>query len=223
MHKLLFSLVAAALVVIPVQGSTVSIDFEAFPGPDGILGTIDDIPTPSCGGGVLSICGPIGDSFSTMGMKFATGTLFQGSLFPGSADSNHYVSSTPPDATFAFPVYGLSIVSYSYWSDVLYALDSSNTVIATDTLTSPTVGSAFFLGTLSLETTQPISRFTVLPAGCSIGATRGACDEILNLDNLVLTTAAASTSATPEPSLLFSICLGLAFIIVRRKQSAAML
>ena len=221
MHKLLFSLVAAALVVIPVQGSTVSIDFEAFPGPDGILGTIDDIPTPSCGGGVLSICGPIGDSFSTMGMKFATGTLFQGSLSPGSADSNHYVSSTPPDATFAFPVYGISILSYSYWSDVLYALDSSNTVIATDTLTSPTVGSAFFLGTLSLETTQPISRFTVLPDGCSIGATRvGACDEIVNLDNLVLTTA--STSAAPEPSLLFPFCVGLAFVFVRRKRNAVL-
>jgi hypothetical protein len=215
MRKLLFSLLTSVLLATTsVQADTIAISFEAFPGPDGVLGTIDDVPAPICGGGVISICGPIGSDFSTMGIQFSSGTLFQGSFFPGTTSFNHFISSSPPDATFSFPVYGISILSYSLWSDVLYAFDSSNNVIVTDTLTNPSSGSSFFLGTLSLSIAQPIRRFTVLPSGCSIGATGGACSEILNLDNLALTTA------TPEPSLLVPICAALSLVLVRRKMGS---
>lgn len=211
MQKHLFSVFSAQLVVTSIQAGPIAISFETFPGADGVLGTIDDVPAPNCGGGVISICGLIGNNFSTMGIQFASGTLFQGSFFPSTTSSNHFISSTPPDATFSFQVYSISILSYSFWSDVLYALDSSNNVIATNTLTNPSSGSSFFLGTLSLSTAQPISRFTVLPSGCSIGASRGACNEILNLDNLALT-----TTPIPEPSLLLPICAALSLAAVRR-------
>src|SRR5215831_15773817 len=108
---------------------------------------------------------------------------FKVRFFAGTTSSNHFISSSPPYATFSFQVYGISILSYSLWSDVLYALDSSNSVIATNMLTNPNSGSSFFLGTLSLSSAHPMSRFTVLPSGCSIGGTEGSCDEILNLDN----------------------------------------
>ena len=212
MQKL--SLLSALLLATSVHAGTIAISFEAFPGPDGVLGTNDDIPAPNCGGGVISICGPIGNDFSTMGIQFSSGTLFQGSFFAGTTSSNHFISSSPPDATFSFQVYGISILSYSLWSDVLYALDSSNSVIATNTLTNPNSGSSFFLGTLNLSSAQPMSRFTVLPSGCSIGGTEGSCDEILNLDNLVLTTV-------PEPSLLLPILAALALAVIRHKNDTA--
>jgi hypothetical protein len=202
------SLLAALLVATSMHAGTIAISFEAFPGPDGVLGTSDDIPAPNCGGGVITPCGPINNDFSTMGIQFSSGTLFQGSFFPGTTSSNHFISSSPPDATFSFQVYGISILSYSFWSDVLYALDSSNNVIAATTLTNPNSGSAFFLGTLSLSTAQPISRFTVLPSGCSIGGAGGTCNEILNLDNLVLTTT------VPEPSLRLPVLAALSLALV---------
>lgn len=78
----------------------------------------------------------------------------------------------------------ISITSYSIWTATLYALDEDNNVIASNTLTNPNAGVSFFRGTLSVSSSRPIHRFTVLPAGCQIGGSR--CDEILNLDNLDL-------------------------------------
>jgi len=208
-----FSLLSALLIAASLHAGTITISFETFPGADGVLGTSDDIPAPNCGGGVSSICGLIGNDFSAMGIQFSSGTLFQGSFFPGTSSSNHFISSTPPDATFSFQVYGISILSYSFWSDVLYALDPSNNIIATNALTNPNSGSAFFLGTLSLSAAQPISRFTVLPAGCSIGASGGACDQIVNLDNLVLTTV-------PEPSLPLLLLAAASLALVKHDVSA---
>ena len=119
-----------------------------------------------------------------MGITFTSGTLFEGSFFPDSLPTNHYISSTPPDATLSRLVTGISITSYSFWTATLYALDESNNVIASDTLTNPNAGSAPFLGTLNVSADRPIRRFTVLPAGCQIGVSP--CDQILNLDDLVL-------------------------------------
>jgi len=180
-------LMVAALVPRPATADTVTIDFERFPGPDGILGTADDT-FPVCD--EHGVCEGLGDQFSTMGVTFApSGLLFQDALFPGTSASNHYVSSAPPDATFSIPVFGISITSYSFWTATLYALDEAGHVIASDTLTNPNAGSAPLLGTLSVATTTPIHRFTVLAAGCEIG---GPCSQILNLDDLVLMTNAAT-------------------------------
>ncbi len=185
-YMLLFTAVAPAMAA---DGS-VLIDFEAFPGPDGIIGTADDVPAPShCPSGV---CGPLSNEFSSMGITFTRGTLFEGSLFPSPAPTNHYISSTPPDANLYRLVTGISITSYSFWTATLYALDENNNVIASDTLTNPNAGSSFLLGTLSVSANRPIRRFTVLPAGCQIGASP--CDPILNLDNLILI-----APATPGP------------------------
>jgi hypothetical protein len=186
-------LLAAPVVRATVTGTSVTIDFDRFPGPDGILGTADDtFPTCDTNGCTnLCPCESLGSQWTGIGITFTSGLLLQGDLFPGSGLSNHFVSSSPPDATFSIPVTGISITSYSVWTATLYALDEANNVIASNTLTNPNAGSAFFLGTLSVSTNVPIRRFTVLAAGCQIGG--GMCDQILNLDNLVLT----SPSPTP--------------------------
>lgn len=179
----LFIVVAAlALTASLARGQEVTIDFERFPGPDGIIGTADDT-FPTCD--AHGVCESLGSQFASIGVTFTSGLLFQGALFPGSSSANHYVSSSPLDATFLVPVTGVSITSYSFWTATLYALDEANNVITSSTLTNPAAGSSFFLGTLSVSSSQPIRRFTVLPAGCQIGG--GSCDQILNLDNLVLT------------------------------------
>lgn len=174
----------AAIAPAMAAEGPVLIDFERFPGPDGIIGTADDIPAPS--GCTVGPCVHrlLSNEFSSMGITFTRGTLFEGNLFPSSLPTNHYISSTPPDATLSRLVTGISITSYSFWTATLYALDENNNVIASDTLTNPNAGSAFFLGTLNVSADRPIRRFTVLAAGCQIGASL--CDPILNLDDLVL-------------------------------------
>jgi hypothetical protein len=177
-----YMFVLAAIVPAMAAEGPVFIDFERFPGPDGIIGTADDIPAPSnCH---LGVCSLLSNEFSSMGITFTRGTLFEGNFFPGSLPTNHFISSTPPDATLSRLVTGISITSYSIWTATLYALDENNNVIASDTLTNPNAGSAFLLGTLNVSADRPIRRFTVLPAGCQIGVSM--CDPILNLDNLVL-------------------------------------
>jgi len=166
-------------------GQPVLIDFEHFPGPDGIIGTSDDIPAPPCPGPSLTPCFNLSNEFSSMGLTFTSGTLFQGNLFPGSAPTNHFLSSTTTDASFSGLVTGVSIRSYSAWTATLYALDENSNVIVSNT----TAG----VGTLSVSSSRPIRRFVVLPAGCQIGGNN--CQPILNLDDLVLTAA-----ATPGPT-----------------------
>ena len=168
-------------------GQSVLIDFEHFPGPDGIIGTADDIPAPPCSGPSPAICFNLSNEFSSMGLTFTSGTLFQGgNLFPGSAPTNHFLSSSITDASFSGLVTGVSIRSYSGWTATLYALDENSNVIVSST----TAG----VGTLSVSSSRPIRRFVVLPAGCQIGSNN--CSQILNLDDLVLT-ATPGTASVP--------------------------
>jgi hypothetical protein len=179
-------LLLAACLAKPAAAQSVSLDFEHFPGPDGILGTADDVPSPTCPGPIIGICDGPGNGYSSMGITFTSGLLGQGEFFPGSPPTNHFITSSPPDATFSRLVTGISITSYSFWTATLYALDENDNVIASDTLTNPNAGSSFLLGTLSVSTSRPIRRFTVLAGDCQIG---GGCDQIVNLDNLVLTSS----------------------------------
>src|SRR5262245_4070852 len=174
-------LLLASLLPRPAEAQPILVDFETFPGPDGSFGTPDDVPAPPCPGG---ICGPLSSEFTSFGMTFTSGTLGTLPLFPGAPVTNHYITSSPPDATLTRPVTGISITSYSVWTATLYALDGTGAILASNTLTHPSPGSSFFLGTLSVSTTEPIARFTVLAAGCSIGQS---CNQILNLDDLTLT------------------------------------
>jgi hypothetical protein len=180
-------LLVASVARATATDTSVTIDFERFPGSDGILGTADDT-FPACD--TNGICELLGSQFAGLGINFTSGLLLQSGLFPGSSSSNHYVSSSPPDATFSIPVTGISITSYSVWTATLYALDEANNVIASNTLTNPNAGSSFFLGTLSVSTSSPIRRFTVLAGNCQIGER---CDQILNLDDLVLTATPSVT------------------------------
>jgi len=202
----------------PARAQTVLVDFETFPGPDGSFGTSDDVPAPPCPGG---FCGLLSNEFSSFGMTFSSGGLGTLPLFPGAPATNHYLTSSPPDATFSRPVTGISITSYSFWTATLYALDSKGAILASDTLIHPSPGSFFFLGTLSVSTTEPIARFTVLPDGCSIGAP---CNPILNLDDLTLTTPALSITDVPTLSEwglagLAALLAAVGWVALRRRPS----
>jgi hypothetical protein len=200
-------------VAIPEIKANTAIDFEHLPGPDGILGTADDVPTPNCPG---SICGPpLTNEFSSIGITFSGGTLFQGGLFPGSSPNNHYISSTPLDVTLSVPVFGISIISYSYWTAVLTAFDELNNVIGTAVLTNPNEGVTPLLGTLSVSTNLPIHRFTAVA--------QSGPDHILNLDNLTLNTANPVTvpTLTEWGMIVSTVLLGIASIYHLRRQGVA--
>lgn len=196
-----FAFLASLVTAAPYAQaqSAVIVDFESYPGPDGRLGTADDVATPTCPGAPTGICAPITAAYSGAGITFASGTLAQGALFPGSAATNHFVSSSPPDVRLSFPVYGVTITSYSNWTAVLHAFDAGGTLIATHTLVNPTAGSGFFLGTLRVATSVPIARFVALEASCTVDGPF--CNQILNLDDFVLATAppAPTPTGTPGP------------------------
>lgn len=91
---MLRTLLLLVLVVTPGIAQTVRIDFEFFPGPDGMLGTFDDVP----------ITGPTGffvqpmqltDEFAPLGIRFVPN--------PSLDDMNEVLNSssftTPPSHT----------------------------------------------------------------------------------------------------------------------------
>ncbi len=184
MRFLIFAAVALVALLTAAAASAQStgpvfIDFEFFPGPDGTLGTEDDIPAPDCD----VICFNLSDEFEALGLVFTSGTLFQMDFFPDVPATNHFISSSPPDVTLTLsPVFGVSMESYSVHDATLYGFDELGRVIATDTLKHPG-GSDFFFGTLEIVSEQPIWRFLALATECELGEP---CGPILNLDNFGL-------------------------------------
>jgi hypothetical protein len=171
-----------ALVALPdvVKAERIVLDFERFPGPDGQLGTADDL-TP--GADLIRLM----DEFSSVGVIFAQGTLGQSEFFDGNPE-NHFITSTPPVAFLTVPVFGITIESNSFWNATLTAFDANNAILGTATLLNATPGISPRRGILSVNSRVPINQFSVLPPEAG---------EILNLDNLVLT-----PNAVPEPTTL---------------------
>lgn len=195
-RTLILASVLANLLLIsaPALAAPVSISFETFPGPDGVLGTADDVP--SYGSSII----PLRDEYASIGLTFNAGTLFKDSFFDGNP-GNHFLSSTNPVAVLSVPVFGISIDSYSYWNATLSAFNNNGQLINSFTLINPNSGSQFLRGTLALTTSERIYGFSILPDDPR---------RILNLDNLVLNVD-PSAVAVPEPSqmLLFPLALGL--------------
>lgn len=140
----------------------------------------------------------LGNQFASLGIIFTQGSLIQADFFNGDA-TNHFISSTNPIVTLSTPITGISIESYSFWDAILTAYDVNGNVVASDRFVNPSAGASFLRGTLSLTSTQSIYGFSILPTNPNY---------ILNLDNLVLTTADAITDV-PEPSSVLLFVLGL--------------
>lgn len=196
----LIATTAAALLLaaVPAAAAPLTIDFESFPGADGVLGTADDTTS-----GFFT---PLSDQFAALGVVFNSGTLFQYSFFDGNLN-NHFLSSTQPNVSFTVPVYGISIDSRSYWNATLSAFDALGNVIASSTLINPDQGGSPLAGTLSLTSTQRIHGFAVHA---------DSSDWILNLDNLVLDVGVAEVPE-PSPALLFPLALAGLMVARRRK------
>ncbi len=149
----------------------VLIDFEHYPGPDGVLGTGDDVPTPtSCSPCPIE---PLLGQFTSVGVTFSQELLYYGALFP---PGTHFISSTFSAGAFSVPVRKIAIKSNSFWTATLTAYDAGNAVLATSVLSHPSPGSFPLLGTLSVTTALPIARYTVFADDPS---------HIVNLDDLV--------------------------------------
>ena len=203
-RTLLLATVLANLLFLtaPAMAAPVSISFETFPGPDGVLGTPDDVPSFD------NSIRPLRDEYASVGLTFTAGTLFKDGFFDGNP-SNHFLSSTNPVAVLSVPVFGISIDSYSYWNATMRAFNHDGQIIASTTLLNPNAGSQFLRGTLSLTTNERIYGFSIAPDNPN---------RILNLDNLVLNVDAV---AVPEPSqwLLFPLALGLLGAARARRRS----
>jgi hypothetical protein len=205
MTRFFNSIVLAASALMLISGAAVAapqitIDFEHLPGPDGVLGTPDDVPTDNV------FLQPLGDKFASVGLSFSQGTLLQSPFFDGNPN-NHFISSTNPIGVFSVPVFGIAIDSYSFWDAILTAYDVNGNILATDELLNPNAGGAFLFGRLSLQTSQPIYSFSVLPQNPS---------SILNLDNLQLTVA-----EVPESPQFAMFGLGLVLLAATVRHRAA--
>lgn len=196
LHATRITLAALLLASAPAFADSIAIDFERLPGADGRLGTADDIATPD------TFIQGLANQFSSLGLTFNQGTLFQSGFFDGNPN-NHYISSTNPIATLSVPVYGISIQSNSYWNATLTAYDAQNRVLASNTLVNPNEGNGFFFGTVAVAGNQAIHHFSVLPSDPNL---------ILNLDNLVLT-----TSPVPEPEQYMMFGAGLLALVARMR------
>ncbi|MFC5461015.1 PEP-CTERM sorting domain-containing protein [Massilia niabensis] len=187
--------VSASALSAPASAAVITMNFESFPGPDGILGTADDVSAPN------TFLQPLRDQYASLGVTFTQGTLLQDN-FMGGAASNHFISSTYPIGVFSVPVLGIRIDSRSFWDAFLTAYDVNGNILAQDVLLNPNAGWAPLAGQLSLTSLTPIHRFSVMANNA---------DRILNLDNLVLTTAEPSAEV-PEPQTLAMFGLGLAML-----------
>ncbi len=173
----------------PPPPARIVIDFEASPGPDGKLGTRDDIPTPS----PCDLCRPLSVlGYDAMGVNFTSGQLTAGNLFPpspGHGPNNHFSTSSVPDATFSVPVFRINLTSYSVWNLTLYAFDASGAILDADTFVNPggpfnPNGSLnFALAQMEVSSPVPIARFTVRPEGCL--PSEPGCSAIVNIDDMV--------------------------------------
>jgi hypothetical protein len=179
MRTVKYAAVVALLVLFPRVGyaATITLDFERFPGPDGRLFTGDDI-FPGAFTNLTT-------QFASVGIVFTSGTLFQDGFYDGNP-ANHFLTSSPIIASLTIPVFALSMESRSYWNATLTAFDAANRVLAQFTLPNPTPGVSPLLGVLTVTSAVPIDHFSVLPP---------LSGQILNVDNLTLTTGAA----VPEP------------------------
>ena len=170
----------------PPCRTTVTIDFESYPGPDGKLGTEDDVTPPSGSAGSGGPTAGLSDQWASVGVVFSRGTLFYASGgFGGSGFGNYYLSSQPVEGKFLVPVYGIAITSYSKWNAKLTAYDGNGRVLGVSNLWHPVPGAGgpWHRGTFRLCTSEPIAKFTVIEES-------GNASLILNLDRLVLTTSA---------------------------------
>ncbi|WP_332855548.1 PEP-CTERM sorting domain-containing protein [Duganella sp. S19_KUP01_CR8] len=174
--RIVIALFVSVLCSAGAGAASITIDFEHLPGADGVLGTADDVPTAD------TFIDTLDEKYAAIGLHFSQGSLMQFAFFDGNP-LNHFISSTNPIATLSVPVYGISINTRSSWKATLTGYDAQGHVLAMDVLDTP--GS--FDGRLSISSNVPIYRFSILPP---------ASNEILNLDNMVLTT----TAPVPEPS-----------------------
>jgi hypothetical protein len=205
MKKLFCSLLLSVcgLAAMPAFANPVVIDFEHVPGPDGVLGTADDVPTASV------YLQPLAQQYAALGLSFTQGTLLQDSFYDGNP-ANHFISSTYPIALLSNPVTAIGIDSNSYWDVNLVAYDKNGNTIASALLANPNAGSASLRGHVALTSAQDIYGFAIYADDRN---------HILNLDNLELTFAGPA-GTVPEPSSLALIGLGVSLAGLARRSKA---
>lgn len=198
-RRLLIPAFVMALLSSQAAAGEILIDFERFPGPDGVPGTADDVPAGT------EILLPLTTQYASLGVRFEGASLHYAGFFNATPDNN-FISSTRPFGFFSAPVTGISIDSYSSWNATLTAYDQTGAVLASQVLVNPDQGRQPMWGTLSVTSAQPIYSF-------SIQADHP--DWIVNLDNLRLSLPAD----VPEPGQLALFASGMLLMggAMRRK------
>lgn len=195
MFSRLATLFFASLLLIsaPAFSAPIAIDFEHFPGPDGKLGTSDDIQPY---GGIRRLS----DEFASMGLDIIEGSIIEADFFDGNA-ANHFLSSTKTIIAFDMSVFGISITSKSYWDATLTAYGASGNILAIDILEHLNPRAFTMTGLLSVTSSEAIASFSIVSDHEN---------HILNMDNMVL-----DVVEVPEPSQLLIFALGLVMLVSR--------
>lgn len=155
----------ACIDLLGLATSRVTIDFEKYPGPDGRLGTSDDlaVPIPDASTtfcGAYFYCEFLTTQYASVGITFSKTTLVYNGYC--STDTffcnNHYTTMGGVYGSFSGPVYGITLMALSYsFGQTLTAFDSQGNVVAADYVRSDPNGPV----TLHVTSSIPIARFAL--------------------------------------------------------------
>jgi hypothetical protein len=175
---------AAFLLAGAASADTIVVNFDFYPGPDGVLGTGDDVPivAPTT---FASQTLQLTDQFAAVGIVFAVppvndrNEILNNDTFtnpPGSTEPNLLAASgtLAIEARFIIPVFEVgAIIGVSGGSDRLEIFDAGGASLGS------IIGDDVFV---SLTSTTPIARFTIVAATGSTAA----------IDNLTFVTGTST-------------------------------
>ena len=179
---------ALAALLLHASASAFTLGFGTFPGPDGKLGTIDD---------VVDRGSNLDTQYSALGITFQQGaTFFVGPFIQPPFEQ--FISSVRTAATFSIPVFGVGFDVRTAWTTTLTAFGSGGQVLATNRFEHP-AGNNLVSATMTVASATPIASFTV---------EADQPNHIVNIDNLVVTT----TAPVPEPHEGLMLVAGVAVV-----------
>jgi len=131
-----------------IAAGEIAINFETLPGPDGRLGTGDDIPMPGCPGAAGCLVTTLSNEFASMGVTFVNWPVFfePRAVSAGNVQTNNHTvtygsgAEPRPEVRLSVPVYRVSLTSFSVWSLRLDLFDTNGVSIGSTSLPHPNPG-----------------------------------------------------------------------------------
>jgi len=168
----------------------IPIDFEQYPGPDGMLGTRDDVRLPGCPGNTgTCVVTSLSNEFESVGVMFENWFVtYQHGDNPNNFSNNNHracAGSDPqPLVRLRVPIFGVAVTSLATWPVRLDAFDTDGALIGSSFLPHPNPGCLGSCpqvhGIVVFDSTVPIASFRLTNVSPG-GEFTGGC-----VDNLIL-------------------------------------